>query len=381
MISRILFITFFFLPLVILYSQEQINKEEEISISGFYDSAHHWYDIKEEKIIHPLPGKPKYKRSEFRKIADNILLFQKSNGGWTKNYDMMAILTDDQKDSIRLSSNEENTTIDNGATYSQIEYLAKVFTKTKEEKFMIGCIKGINFLLEAQYQNGGWAQYYPDTSGYRKYITFNDGAMIGVMKLLKSIVDNEEHFDFLGKAMREKVEASFNRGLECILNCQIKIGEKKYVWCQQHDNINLLPQSARTFEPAAICNQESAEIVLFLMSIKNPSKNIKLAIKDAVDWFEESKIYGIRIKVVDAPLEDFQYHTTTKDVLIEQDKNAAPIWTRFNDLKTLTPIFCRREGKIVYSLEEVERERRTGYAWYTYGPQIVLDLYYKSLLK
>ncbi|MDX9925569.1 MAG: pectate lyase, partial [Ignavibacteriaceae bacterium] len=299
MISRILFITFFFLPLVILYSQEQINKEEEISISGFYDSAHHWYDIKEEKIIHPLPGKPKYKRSEFRKIADNILLFQKSNGGWTKNYDMMAILTDDQKDSIRLSSNEENTTIDNGTTYSQIEYLAKVFTKTKEEKFMIGCIKGINFLLEAQYNNGGWGQYYPDTTGYRKYITFNDGAMIGVMNLLKSIVDNDEHFDFLESDLKEKVEASFSRGLECILNCQIKIGEKKYVWCQQHDNITLLPQSARTFEPAAICNQESAEIVLFLMSIKNPSKNIKLAIKDAVDWFEESKISGIKVKVVD----------------------------------------------------------------------------------
>ena len=32
-----------------------------------------------------------------KEIADNILLYQQPNGGWPKNYDMLAILTEDQK--------------------------------------------------------------------------------------------------------------------------------------------------------------------------------------------------------------------------------------------------------------------------------------------
>ena len=31
--------------------------------------------------------------------------------------------------------------------------------------------------------------------------------------------------------------------------------------------------------------------------------------------------------------------------------------------------------KIVYSLAEVDRERRDGYGWYTYEPQKVLNAY------
>jgi hypothetical protein len=44
-------------------------------------------------------------------------------------------------------------------------------------------------------------------------------------------------------------------------------------------------------------------------------------------------------------------------------------------------LFCNRDGKPVYSLEEVERERRTGYAWYVYDPQEILDKYPEWQLK
>jgi hypothetical protein len=38
-------------------------------------------------------------------------------------------------------------------------------------------------------------------------------------------------------------------------------------------------------------------------------------------------------------------------------------------------MFCTRDSKTVYSLADVERERRDGYGWYTYAPQEVLDIY------
>ncbi len=374
-----IFIIIFFLHTI--FSSAQIENDTKISIdvSGFYDSAHHWYDIKDEaKLINPLKEKPCYNKTDFINIAENILLFQKSNGGWAKNYDMLAILTDEQKEIIIKHKNDINTSFDNRTTFTQVEYLAKVYSITKNAKFKDACLKGLDFILTAQYPNGGWPQFYPDTTGYQKYITFNDGAMVGIMEILKNIIDRSDHFLFLNEDYLGKVNSAFNRGLNCIVDCQIKNDNGFTVWCQQHDNITLEPRGARTFEPPAICNEESSEIVLFLMSIKNPEERIINSIRCAIEWFEKSKLHGIKTKIIDAPVEDYKYHTTAKDVIIVEDESAPPIWTRFNDIETMNPIFCNRDGKIVYSLKEVERERRTGYAWYTYEPQKVLDFYYEN---
>ncbi|MGB6120436.1 MAG: 5-deoxy-glucuronate isomerase [Bacteroidota bacterium] len=45
------------------------------------------------------------------------------------------------------------------------------------------------------------------------------------------------------------------------------------------------------------------------------------------------------------------------------------------ELETGRPLFANRDGKRVYSLAEVERERRIGYGWYSYDPREVLQLY------
>ena len=352
------------------------NKGEAISIDGFYDSSHHWYDINEdERVISPLPEQKRYEPSEIKKIANNILLFQKDNGGWPKNYDMLAILTDEQRNAVLKSKGELNTTFDNGTTHSQIDYLAKVYSITKEEKYKESCISGIKFILSAQYPNGGWPQFYPDTSGYRKYITFNDGAMIGIMKLLQKFAEDAPQFSFLNSELRQKVKVAFDKGLDCILKCQIKEGNKLYVWCQQHDNVTLLPQNARTFEPASICNGESSGIVLLLMSIKNPNEKIINSIQSAVKWFNDSKILGLKVKEIPAPRVEYKYRTTSSDKVIEKDPLAPPIWTRYYELGTHKPLFCNRDGKPVYSLDQVERERRIGYGWYIYTPQEVLNKY------
>ncbi|MFZ1291270.1 MAG: pectate lyase [Melioribacteraceae bacterium] len=365
-----LYLIIFILPYSDLFSQ--------IDLTRFYDSAHHWYDIKdEERVIDPLPNQKKYNPNEIVKIADNILLFQKVNGGWTKNYDMQAILTKEQSAKIISKKNILNTTFDNGATHSHLSYLAEVYTIMKDEKYKNAFLKGLDFIFSAQYKNGGFPQFFPDTSGYRKYITFNDGAMLGVMKLMLNIVSSDSNYLFIPNNYFEKVIRVIEKGIKCILDCQIIENSKATVWCQQHDNISLQPQNARTFEPASICNMESAEIVLFLMSLDNPSERIKNAIENAVTWFEESAISGIKVQTIKSSKEEFIYHTSEIDRIIIEDSNAPRIWTRFYDLKTHIPIFCRRDGKIVYSLAEVERERRTGYAWYTYDPEKVLVEYPK----
>ena len=101
------------------------------------------------------------------------------------------------------------------------------------------------------------------------------------------------------------------------------------------------------------------------MSIENPSPEIIEAIEAAVDWYERSKITGIRVVSKDGGR------------AIVRDPKAPPLWARFYEPKTGRPIFAGRDGVIRYSLEEIEKERTTGYQWYSRAGERVLEEYAK----
>jgi PelA/Pel-15E family pectate lyase len=352
------------------------NKKTAIDPEPFADATHHWYDINEKSnVISPKPNQPRYKPTQITEIADNILLYQKNNGGWPKNYDIFAILTPQQKDSVVNAKGILNTTFDNGTTYTHVTALAQVYSVTHVPKYKEAALKGIDFILSAQYKNGGWPQYYPLEKNYSSHITYNDDAMIGIMQLIKDILHGKPQYSFVDENRRKELRTAYARGVDCIIKTQINDTGTPTAWCQQHDEVTLQPAWARKFEPPSICNGESSGIVLFLMSIQHPSKQIINAIQNAVKWFDQSKIYNTRVKVVSAPLMHYQYRTSTTDRVVENDPSAPPIWTRYYELKTHRPMFCNRDSSIVYSLAEVDRERRDGYGWYTYAPQKVLNEY------
>jgi PelA/Pel-15E family pectate lyase len=354
----------------------QDKKLTEIDPKPFADNAGHWYSIADKNnMINALPGRPKYKPTDLVNVGDNILLFQKSNGGWAKNYDVFAVLNDAQKDSVRAGRNVTNTTFDNGTCYTQIAALAIVYYNTKADKYKTGALKGLDYLMTAQYKNGGWPQYYPLEDNYSKEITYNDGVFEGIMDLIKDIEDKQPQYDFVDTKYRVKLQVAFNKGLDCILKTQINDNGKPTAWCQQHDEVTLQPAWARKFEPPSICNKESADLVLFMMRLDHPKKEIVEAVQNAVAWFQESKIYNTKVNTIPAPRMVTPFRISTSDRVVVTDNTAPPIWTRYYELKTHRPLFCNRDSKVVYSLAEVDRERRDGYGWYTYAPQTVLDTY------
>lgn len=342
----------------------------------FADNSGHWYGIfDKENIVNPLPGRPRFAPTDLRGIADNILLFQKDNGGWPKNYDMFAILTPGQKDSVAAAKKETNTTFDNGSTYNQIAALATAWLALKDARYQEGAIRGLEYILRAQFRNGGWPQYYPLRSDYSRHITFNDGAYEGIMRLLLDIRNKMPQYAFIDPPLRRRLAVSFDKGLACILRTQIADAGRPTAWCQQYDERTLQPAWARAFEPPSICNRESADLVLLLMSIDHPDPRVQRAIGDAVAWFRASRIYNTRVRTIPAERMVTPFRVSMTDRVVVTDSSAPPIWTRYYELKTHIPIFCNRDSKIVYSLAEVTRERRDGYGWYTYEPQQVLDRY------
>lgn len=370
-----LWVLFCFL-MIQLVAKAQQPKAIKIDTEAFGDNSRHWYGIAEpSNIINPKLNQLKYKSTDIKQVADNILLYQKNNGGWPKNYDVMAVLTPTQKDSLAQAKNELNTTFDNGTTYTHITCLAEVFTVTKAEKYKIAALKGLDFIISAQYANGGWPQYYPLENNYSRHITYNDGVFEGIMQVLKSVVDHDPTYTFVNQQRRQKLQSAYQKGLNCIIKTQIIDNGIPTAWCQQHDEITLQPAWARAFEPPSICNGESADLVLFLMSIDHPKPEIIQVIKTAVAWFKTSAIQNTRVKTVQAPTMQTKFRVSKTDKVVETDPIAPQIWTRYYELKTHKPLFCNRDSKVVYSLAEVDRERRDGYGWYTYSPQKVLNAY------
>ena len=356
-----------------LYAQD---KAPRIDPEPFADNSGHWYGIADKKnVINARPGRPRYKPTDVSEIADNIVLFQKNNGGWPKNYDIFAILTADQRDSVQAVKNIFNTTYDNGSTYTQIAALATAYQATNAEKYKAAAIRGLEFIIKSQYKNGGWPQYYPLESDYSRCITYNDGVFEGIMELLKNIKDNKTEYAFVDQKLKDKLMIAYNKGMDCIIKTQINDAGKPTAWCQQYDEVSLKPAWARRFEPPSICDKESADLVLFLMSIDNPDKQIVDAIQNAVVWFQDSRIFNTKVLVIAAPRMVTPYRVSVTDRVVVSDSSAPPIWTRYYELKTHRPLFCNRDMKVVYSLAEVDRERRDGYGWYTYSPQKVLDRY------
>ncbi len=338
--------------------------------------ARHWYTITEDDhVITPVPGQQRYPVSDVVAIADNVLLFQKANGGWPKNYDMRAVLTPEQRRRVAGARDRVNTTIDNGATYSHCIILAGAYGATGEERFKAGFERGVDFLLSAQTPTGGWQQFFPDTTGYRRYITFNDGAMIGVMTFLRRIERRDPTLGIVDTVRARAAKVAVERGTRCILKAQVRQEGVPTVWCQQHDAYDLTPTPARTFEPAALVSDESVGIVRFLMDTVDPEPDVIAAVDHAVAWFRRSAIAGIRVETVPAPELRTERRTFYDDRIVVQDPTAPPLWARYYDLERNTPLFSGRDGNIVHTMAEVERERRAGYRWYTDEPRAILEHY------
>lgn len=304
--------------------------------------------------------------AEAARVAENILSWQTDAGGWPKNTDTTKPFTGERS---KLQG-----TFDNGATTDELRFLARLTgapASSTVRSSSNAFTRGLTHILSAQYTNGGWPQYSPPpTNKYHRHITFNDGSMARLMIFLREVAA-EQRYTFVAREQREAAQRAFDRGVDCILHCQIKVNGKLTVWCAQHDEIDFSPRPARTFELASLSGSESVGLTRLLMSIENPSPEIVRAVDAAVAWLESAKIPGI--EVIEVKDTDGR-----KDKVVKNNPAAKPMWARFYEIETGKPIFAGRDGVKKYSLAEIEHERRNGYSWLGYWPQSLLEKDYPA---
>jgi len=307
-------------------------------------------------------------------LAEKVLVYQLPNGAWGKQLvDKKAVnyalpLTKELLQKIE-ATDEKHATIDNGATTREINILLEAYAKMQNTAYLEAARKGVEYLLEAQYENGGFPQYYPNKSLYRAQITYNDNAMINVLTVLDNLAKEKTNFAALAdNRLKERAMGAVEKGIDCILKTQVIQGDSLTIWAAQYDEKTLQPEQARAFEPVSLSTSESVNIVRFLM--KQPvTPAIETAIEAAVRWFAVHDLEGYR----------FDKMTNPKTGQIVRDlvpDNTSVIWSRFYDIENNKPLFGDRDNSVTYDFSKISDERKNGYAWFGNWPIKLLEKEY-----
>lgn len=306
-----------------------------------------------------------HRSDEGRRIASNVLSHQSPLGSWPKNTDTASKPFEGDRTRIR-------GTFDNGATLGELTFLARAFRATNDDAYRRAFLLGLDHIVQAQYPNGGWPQYYPPGEGYARHITFNDETMVRLMRFVREVA-TAEGYRFVDEDRRDAAAKAFDRGVECILKCQVRVDGKLTAWCAQHDAVTFEPRPARSYELVSLSGSESVGIVRLLMSIEEPSPEVIAAVDAAVAWFDAVKLTGIRVDRVP----DAAAPKGTNKVVVA-DPSAQPMWARFHEIGTNQPIYADRDGVVKRNLADIGYERRNGYGWLGTWAQPVLEKEYPA---
>ncbi|MBN1291304.1 MAG: pectate lyase [Candidatus Latescibacteria bacterium] len=235
---------------------------------------------------------------EFLKYAENaadaLIWGQHPTGGWHYliDFDMPGLKKWYEDIASRCWGWEEyyhyygNCSFDDDATSGPTEFLLELYMTTLDPKYRVPLIKALDFILEAQYPNGGWPQRYPLSyeyphdghEDYTHFYTFNDGIIVNNIHLLLKA------YEQLGV---EKYREAAVRGMDFVIISQLPPPQAG--WGQQYD-MNMQTAPARSYEPASVMPQYTVWNVSELMKFYTITGDRRYlhGIPDALEWLDNS---------------------------------------------------------------------------------------------
>lgn len=319
-----------------------------------------------------------YGSPEARAIATTIVSFQTPSGGWSKNQDRtkpprlrgQRYANDAETMAVDTGSFDAPRdrfwtfvgTLDNGATTTEMRFLGRVQAQLPGkdgDAYRASIVRATEYLLMAQYPNGGWPQVWPLEGGFHDGITFNDNAVAEAAMILEDIAEGHADFAFVPKGLREKAGAASARAVQPMLDAQVVVDGRKTIWPQQVDAMTLQPISARNYEMRSLASAESSEVLVFLMRQPRPTPELQAAVDAGIAWLKAHAIHG----------KAFTKVNDEEGRKLVDKPGAGPLWSRNYDIRTGQPIFGDWDKSIQDDVNNISKGRRNGYAWFTPAPQ------------
>jgi hypothetical protein len=236
---------------------------------------------------------PDYLRYAER-VARALIWGQLPSGGWHYfiDFDMPGLRKWYEEVASQCRGWEEfyhyygNATFDDDTTTSAARFLLEIYSSTLDPEFRPALLKALDFILEAQYPSGGWPQRYPlrydyphnGHPDYTSFYTYNDEVIRNNIYLLLEAyhkLGNEEYL----KAAR--------RGMDFYIISQLPAPQAG--WALQYD-MEMKPAWARSYEPAALCSDQTVENIKDLESFYmiTGDRRYLEPVPKAIQWLEDS---------------------------------------------------------------------------------------------
>lgn len=241
-------------------------------------------------------GDEYYYRSA-KQVAKAIIHAQLPSGGWNYVADFAGekSLRDWYntvgKNAWRLEEFQyysNNATFDDGGTMEAATFLLRLYSEKHDKKYRPALTKTIDFVLQSQYEIGGWPQRYPHSksqphkgvANYASFITFNDDVADKNIEFLLMC------YQSLGET---RVLDAINRGMNAYVLLQLK--QPQPGWALQY-NADLLPDGARSFEPKSISTSTTVDNIFQLIKFYKLTGNKQFIarIPEAIDWLETTRL-------------------------------------------------------------------------------------------
>ena len=221
----------------------------------------------------------------------------------------------------------KNATMDDYVTQDAVEFLYRLWLVSHEEKYYKGYLRGLDFFLKAQKENGSISQAYP-ARGYSALATFNDDVMLSVFRSLilgYRRTGDKKYFD---AAMRIAQWVKNNR-----------IGDSG--WSTQTTDDGK-PAGARAFEPPSVGALPTWHAFMILTEAYRWTKDESLLepMQGAYQWLKNAQLPNGR-------------------------------WARFYYPGTTRPRYRSADAQDV----DDPRQARSDYAWQGNWGQLGIDVY------
>jgi len=185
-----------------------------------------------------------------------------------------------------------NATFDDAGTAEASQLLLRVYMEKRERKYRAPLDKAIQFVLDAQYPNGGWPQRFPfvDNGGvhghadYTPYITFNDDVAGENLEFLLYA-----HQALGARTNDARLLDAIQRGMDIFVATQQPMPQP--AWGLQHFPDTLKPAPARTIEPQAFATHTTATNIRSMIGFYKLTGDRKFLARlpEALDWLDQVK--------------------------------------------------------------------------------------------
>lgn len=294
-----------------------------------------------------------YASDEGKEQLDCILSWQSERGDWPQ-------LEVDAKP-FAGDRDEIQGTFKDQATTDPLRKLARAFQLTGRQEYKQAFEKGLDLILECQHESGGWPECGTPNKKESRPIAFVDNSMVSVMELLRDL-SSRDQFAFLDSDRRKRAAQALANGVECIRKCQIVSDGVASIWCGTYHAQSLEPVK-QSKSAALLRTAESSRILVFLMSIEEPSLEVIEVVQSGIRWLDENMIEG------------FRYRQGAKKPALTKDPSATHLWSKLYQIGTSKPAFIESNDSLKFDVNKLSKKQRKDVAWYGVAGKVAIEAY------